>query len=109
MDEDLTPPDGSPFDAGSPGDPGTGGRSIKPAGRKWSLRPGVVLALVVAAALIVFVVQNGSEVPVKWWFVELDGPLWAVIIVAAVAGAVLSEVVGWVVGRRRRRRRRRGS
>ena len=71
------------------------------------MRPGVVMALLVAAALIAFVVQNGSEVPVTWLFIKVDGPLWAVIIVAAVAGAVLSEVIGWVVGRTRRRRRRR--
>ena len=72
-----------------------------------SIRPGVVVALAVTAALIVFVVQNDQEVPVTWWFVEVNGPLWAVIIVAAVAGALLAEVLGWVVGRRRRRRRRR--
>ena len=52
----------------------------------------MVLALLIAAALIVFVVQNDREVPVTWWFVEVNGPLWAVIIVAAVAGAVLTEV-----------------
>ncbi|MYH42203.1 MAG: LapA family protein [Acidimicrobiaceae bacterium] len=105
MDEDLTPSDAGAFDAGPAGASEAGGRGVKPAGRKWSIRPGMVLAMLVAAALIVFVVQNGSEVPVKWWFVEVDGPLWAVIIVAAVAGALLGEVVGWVVGRRRRRRR----
>ena len=109
MDEDLTPPDAEPFDPGSLGAADTGARSTKPAARKWSIRPGVVLALLVAAALIVFVVQNDREVPVTWWFVEVNGPLWAVIIVAAVAGAVLAEVLGWVVGRRRRRRRRRKS
>ncbi len=73
--------------------------------RKLSIRPGVVAAMVLAAALIAFVVQNGSDVPVKWLLVEVNGPLWAVIIVAAVAGALLSEVLGWVMGRRRRRRR----
>ena len=107
MDEDLTPPDPGPFDTGSPRAGSSGGPSTKPAARKWSIRPGVVVALLVAAALIVFVVQNDREVPVTWWFVEVNGPLWAVIVVAAVAGAVLTEVLGWVVGRRRRRRRRR--
>ena len=102
MDEDLTPSEPGPFDATD-----TGGRSTKPAGRKRSIRPGVVIALLVAAALVVFVVQNDREVPVTWLFVEVNGPLWAVIIAAAVAGAVLTEVLGWVVGRVRRRRRRR--
>ena len=111
MDDDLTPPDASAFDRGSVGGSvgasDTGSRSAKPAVRTLSIRPGVVIALLVAAALIVFVVQNDREVPVTWWFVEVNGPLWAVIIVAAVAGAVLTEVLGWVAGRRRRRRRRR--
>ncbi len=107
MDEDLTPPDAEPFDPGSSGAADPGGRSTKPARRKRSIRPGVIVALLVAAALIVFVVQNNTEVPVTWLFVEVNGPLWAVIIVAAVAGAVLSEVLGWVAGRVRRRRRRR--
>ena len=106
MDEDLTPSDAGAFDAGHAGASDAGGRGTKPAARKWSIRPGVVLALLVAAVLIVFVVQNDREVPVTWWFVEVNGPLWAVIIVAAVAGAVLTEVLGWVAGRRRRRHRR---
>ena len=97
MKEDLTPSDPQPG--------GDGERS--PAGRKWSVRPGVVVALLVAAALIVLIVQNDNEVPVTWLFVEVNGPLWAVIIAAAVAGAVLSEVLGWVVRRTRRRHRRR--
>jgi uncharacterized integral membrane protein len=109
MDEDPTPPDAEPLDPGSFGASATGGRGAQPAARKWSIRPGVVLALLVAAALVVFVVQNDREVPVAWWFVEVNGPLWAVIIVAAAAGAVLTEVLGWAAGRRRRRRRRRKS
>ncbi len=92
----------------TPVDPQPGGDSQRsPAGRKLSVRPGVVIAVLVAAALIVFVVQNNTEVPVRWLFVNVNQPLWAVIIAAAVAGAVLSEVLGWVVRRTRRRRRRR--
>lgn len=99
MNKDLTP-EGWPSDAG-PGDERKAARD-----RKRSVRPGVVVAVLVAVALIVFVVQNGSEVPVTWLFVEVNGPLWAVIVVAAAAGAVLSEIIGWVTGRSRRRRRR---
>lgn len=104
MDENPASSDPGPVEAGHASD--AGGRGATPAGRKLSVRPGVVVAVLVTAALIAFVVQNGSEVPVKWLFVNVNGPLWAVIIVAAVAGAVLSEVIGWAVGRRRRRRRR---
>ena len=73
-------------------------------GRKWSIRPGVVVAVLVAVALIFFVVQNGAEVEFAWLFFDMTGPLWVVIVVAAVAGAVFSEGLGWV--RRRARRRR---
>ena len=110
MNEELTPPSGrfgrGRFAPGKPADTGEGGSPEAGSDRRWSVRPGVVAAVVVAAVLITFVVQNGNEVPVTWLFVEVNGPLWAVIIVAAVAGAVLSEIIGWVVGRSRRRRKR---
>ena len=97
MQEDPTPSDPQP----------RGDRDPSPVTRKRLVRPAVVVALLVAAALIVFVVQNDSEVPVTWLVVEVNGPLWAVIVVAAVGGAVLSQVLGWVASRTRRRRRRR--
>lgn len=110
MDDHLNTPGAGSFDDTFGGDGTTSSaqhRRARPERRGWSVRPGVVVALLVAAALVVFVVQNDTEVPVSWLFVEVNGPLWAVIIVAAVAGAVLGEVVGWVVGHLRRRRRRR--
>ena len=73
-------------------------------GRKMSVRPGMVVAVLLVVALIAFVVQNGSDVPVKWLFIEVNGPLWAVIVVSAVAGAVLAQILGWLISRRRRRR-----
>ncbi len=97
MQDDLTPPVPQP-EVGHDASPKTR--------RKLKIRPGVVLALLVVAALIAFVVQNGSEVPVSWLFIEVDGPLWVVIVVSAVLGALLSEIIGWVVGHRRRRRHR---
>ena len=65
-------------------------------------RGGVVVASLVAAALIVFVAQNTSDTEVTWLFFDASGSLWIVIIVAAVAGALLSELLG-VLWRRRRR------
>ena len=105
MNEELTPPGGR-FSRGRPagGGPDSSPKADQDRGR--SVRPGVIAAVLVAAALIVFVVQNGSEVPVSWLFIEVNGPLWAVIVVAAVAGAVLSEIISWVIGRSRRRRKR---
>ena len=62
----------------------------------------VVGAAVVAIALIAFIVQNTDEVRMQWLFVDRTAPLWVVIVIAAVAGALLSEVLGWLMRRRRR-------
>lgn len=77
---------------------------VKSEGRKFSVRPGLVAVVLVAVALIFFVVQNNDDVAFSWLIFDMTGPLWIVIVVAAIAGAVLSEVLGWV--RRRHRRRR---
>lgn len=64
----------------------------------------VVSAAVIAIALIAFIVQNRSDTEVSWLFIDGTWPLWVVIVIAAVAGAVLSEVVGWLLRRRRRQK-----
>lgn len=64
----------------------------------------VVSAAVVAIALVAFIVQNTDDTPVQWLFIDRSAPLWIVIVISAVAGAVLSEVLGWVIRRRRRGR-----
>ena len=72
----------------------------KPDGKKLSIPPGLVAAVLVVVALIFFVVQNGDDVDFEWLVFDMSGPLWVVIVVAAVAGSVLSEVLGFL--RRRR-------
>ncbi len=64
---------------------------------------GLIAAAVVAVAFIVFVVQNGDEAEVTWLFFDTTGPLWVVILVAAIVGAFLSEVAARLVRRSRRR------
>ena len=66
-------------------------------------RSGLILSAIVAVVLVVFMVQNTAETEVTWLLFDASGPLWIVIIVAAVAGALLSEVLGWMVRRARRR------
>ncbi len=77
---------------------------VKPDRKKLSISPGLVAALLLVVALIFFVVQNGDDVAFEWLVFDMTGPLWVVILVAAIAGAVVNEVFGFV--RRRRRRRR---
>ncbi len=73
-------------------------------GKKLSVSPRLVVAVLLVVALIFFVVQNGDDVAFEWLVFDMTGPLWVVIVVASVGGAVLNEVFGLV--RRRRRRRR---
>lgn len=82
-----------------PPEPKPGGKN-----KKLSIPPGLVAAVLLVVALIFFVVQNGDDVAFEWLVFDMTGPLWVVILVAAVAGAVINEVFGFV--RRRRRRRR---
>ncbi len=84
MNEEFRPPD------------------IASGGGRMPVPPGVVLAVLVAVGLIFFVVQNGDEVAFAWLFFDMTGPLWVVIVVAALAGAALGGMLSWM--RRRRRR-----
>ena len=58
----------------------------------------VVIWLVVLAAVVVFAAVNTGDVTVDWVFDETEAPLWLVIAVSAVAGAVIG-----VAARPRRR------
>ncbi len=67
------------------------------------LSGGLIAGAIVAVALLVFVVQNTEETTVEWLLFESDStPVWLVIVIAAIAGAVVSELVGWLIRRRRR-------
>lgn len=63
----------------------------------------IIVVGLIALALILFVVLNGADTEVSWLFFDTNGPLWVVILVSAVLGAVLSEVIGWMVRRKRRK------
>jgi uncharacterized integral membrane protein len=65
--------------------------------------PRVIVAGVVALLLLAFIAQNTRQVPVKWLFFDATTSLWFVILVAAVLGAVASNLVQWWWGRRRGR------
>ncbi|OFW66638.1 MAG: hypothetical protein A2Z12_08380 [Actinobacteria bacterium RBG_16_68_21] len=67
-----------------------------------------ILLAVVAAVIIVFVASNSAKAPsvgfAGWKWHEV--PVWLVIVVSMVAGAIGSPLVGrvWRAWRRRRRR-----
>ncbi|MEO0495107.1 MAG: LapA family protein [Actinomycetota bacterium] len=63
----------------------------------------MLIVAIVAVGLGAFVIQNTDSTPVTWLVFEGSAPLWLVIIAAAMAGAVLSELGGYLMRRRKRR------
>lgn len=64
---------------------------------------GLVALVIVAAALILFVVQNTESVRAEWAMWEFETSLAAVVLVAMVAAVLLTSLVGLVWRRSRRR------
>lgn len=87
--------DGKTSGSGAAGEPSQGR----------SFNSGMVIAALVLIAFVVFIVQNTDSTQVTWLLFDSNGPLWVLIVVAAVAGAILSEVLTWVIRRSRRRRK----
>ncbi len=65
---------------------------------------GLVGMLVLAAVLLIFIFQNTQDVKVDWLIFDATSPLWLLLLVTAIAGALLAEVAGWLLRRRRDRR-----
>ena len=66
------------------------------------LSAGLIGTGVVAVILLIFIFQNTGKTKVTWLFFDSRPPLWLALLVAAVAGAVVSELVGWAIRRHRR-------
>ena len=62
-----------------------------------------LVVAIVAAGLGAFIIQNTDSTPVTWLIFTSSAPLWVVVVLAAVAGAVLSELGGYLIRRRRQR------
>ncbi len=63
----------------------------------------LIVVAIVGVALAAFVVQNTDDTPVSWLMFDESAPLWIVIVISAVAGAILSEAADWMIRRSRRR------
>jgi uncharacterized integral membrane protein len=83
--------------------PANGGASASD-GRR--LGGGAIAAIGGGAALVIFMLQNTIDVPVKFLFWDFTWPLWLLVIVSALAGALLWFGLG-VLRRHRRRKERR--
>jgi uncharacterized integral membrane protein len=81
-----------------------GWHELPKAGRKVS--PELIIAGLIALLLVVFVVQNADDTKVTWIIKDSTTPLWVVIVVSAIGGYLIGQLIEAGVKRRRRNRRR---
>lgn len=82
------------------------GQALKYTGRN-SFRTGVILGALITAAVVVLIVQNGESVQLDWIAFHFRTPLWIMLLLTAVAGAVVWELIKAASRRTRRMRRER--
>lgn len=81
-------------------------RILKSTGKN-SFRTGAILGAIVTVAVVLLIVQNGESVQLDWIVFHFRTPLWIMLLLTAVAGAVVWEVVKTTFRRTRRSRRER--
>jgi uncharacterized integral membrane protein len=56
---------------------------------------------VAVLALVAFIVQNTGDIRVEWLMFDVTLPLWLLLLITAVLGAVVANLGGWLARRRR--------
>ncbi len=72
----------------------SGGASV---GRGRRISPKLIVALLVAVLMAIFIAQNRAAVTIQLFTINLTSPLWLILVVVAVLGAL----IGFLLGRRR--------
>lgn len=70
------------------------------------LSGGAIASLIGVAALVIFMVQNTNDVNIKFLAWDFTWPVWLVVLVSALVGALVWFGLG-VMRRHRRRKERR--
>jgi uncharacterized integral membrane protein len=71
-----------------------------------SVSPELIIALLIGVVLLIFIVQNADDTKVTWIIKDSKTPLWVVILLSAVAGYLIGQLIEAGVKRRRRNRNR---
>ena len=74
-----------------PGGDGTSGSKLN----VWVIGLGLA-----AAALLALEGQNTEDGTDNWLMIEITMPLWLALVIAAVLGAVIANLGGWMLRRR---------
>jgi uncharacterized integral membrane protein len=62
----------------------------------------LIITGIVILALVFFVGQNTNTVDITWLFFEGDAPLWLMLVLSALAGAIIALGVSLTLRRRNR-------
>ena len=85
----------------------SGDGSAQVAGKEGArLGGGAIATLVGVAVLVVFMIQNTQDVTVEFLFWDFTWPVWLIVLVSALIGALVWFALG-VLRRHRRRKDRR--
>jgi uncharacterized integral membrane protein len=80
--------------------------TIDVGGRHVTLSGGVLATIGGAALLIIFMAQNTEEVTLEFLFWDFNWPLWLLVLLSAVIGALVWLGLGMIRRHRRRTERR---
>ncbi len=69
---------------------------------KRNLSPEIIAAAMLAVILVIFIVQNDDDVKVSWVVFSRRASLWTVILVSAVLGYAIGQLIEFGFRRRRR-------
>ena len=62
----------------------------------------IIGGLIVAAAVIILIVQNGESARIDWLFFHFTSPLWVILFLTMVAGGIVWELAKLAFRRSRR-------
>jgi len=65
--------------------------------------PQLVGAILLAAGLAAFVLQNTKKVKVSWAIFDGTAPLWLILLITVAVTLVLGEVIGKAIRRSRKK------
>ena len=82
-------------------------RALKSTGSR-SFRAGLVVGAVITVAIALLIVQNGESAQLNWLTFDFSAPLWIMLMLTLLAGAVVWETTRalWRRGHRLRAERR---
>jgi uncharacterized integral membrane protein len=62
---------------------------------------GLVVGVLITAAIAALIAQNTNTATIRWLTVEGDVPIWLLLFVTALAGAVLANILSFAWHRHR--------